>query len=182
MALNRFQEKCTVASSGKVEAVGDTPTNTRIIHGNSVTNAAGFRIIGNRATLINRGLISGRHGDNNQWGQGIAIGGTHAKVINYGTIKTSNQNAFGVLIATSAHTPVLEFLSGRVYVDHHTSEVIHSFAQDTRSGSSYPGVKLTLGGVLGKARSESKIIRYDCPSQRRDHFAAGLAGIGRRQV
>ncbi len=108
--------------------------------------------------MINRGLISGRHGDNNQWGQGVAIGGTHAKVINYGTIKTSNQNAYGILIATSAHTPVLEFLGGQVFVDHASSEIIHSFAQDTSAGSSYPGVKLTLGGTLGKAGVKAKIF------------------------
>ena len=154
-------ETCTVTSTGKVEAVGDTDTNTRIIHStnpNNVTNAAGFRIGGPRATVINRGLISGVHDGNNQWGQGIAIAGTHAKVINYGTIKTSNQNAFGILIATGAHTPVLEILGGHVYTDHASSDIIHSFAQDRSRGKDSPGVKLTLGGTLGKAGVKARIF------------------------
>ena len=151
-------ETCTVTSSGKVEAVGATATNTRIVYGNSRTNAAGFRIEGARATVINRGLVSGRREGNNNWGQGIAIAGTHAKVINYGTIKSSNANAYGILIATAAHTPVLEFLGGQVYVDQASSEIIHSFAQDTSAGSSYPGVKLTLGGTLGTVGVRAKIF------------------------
>ena len=112
-------ETCTVTRSGKVEAVGPTDGSTRIILGNRVTNAAGFRITGRRVTLINRGLISGRREGNTNWGQGVAIGGPKAKVINYGTIKSSNHNAFGILIARdNTNSPVLELLDGHVYVDH----------------------------------------------------------------
>ena len=143
-------EKCTVTSSGKVEAVGATPTNQRIAYQGEVTNAAGFRITGNRVTLINRGLISGRREGHSTWGQGVAIAGNNAKVINYGTIKTSNANAHVILLGTNAYAPVLELLGGQVFADRASTDIIHSFAQDTSAGSTYPGVKLTLGGVLGK--------------------------------
>ena len=119
VALTRKGEHCTVEWGAKVEAVGRTATNTRIIYNNDVTQAAGFRITANEVVLVNRGLISGRANNNgNNWGQGVAIAGNKVRVVNYGTIKSSNQNAFAILLATVAHSPVLEFLGGQVYVDH----------------------------------------------------------------
>ena len=157
-------ETCTVTSSGKVEAVGATDTNNRIVSGSRRTNAAGFRIEGARATVINRGLISGKSNRNdNRWGQGIAIAGNNAKVINYGTIKTANADAYGILIATGAQNPVLEFLGGQVYVDKTSSAIIETYSQHPDHNNNV--VKLTLGGTLGKAGVRAQIYQTTARSK-----------------
>ena len=179
VALTRKGEHCTVERGAKVEAVGPTATNTRIIYQGNVTQAAGFRITANEVVLVNRGLISGRRSQNT-WGQGVAIAGNKAHVVNYGTIKTSNRDAFAILLGTDAYAPELDILGGQVYVDDASSDIIHSFAQDTSAGSSNPGIKLTLGGTLGKAGVKAGFLVTTALAKGRNNFAARRTVIGRR--